>query len=98
MRTSSPSDRSLWLIGSSGKVLGARANPARWLPVPQRHPVTTLDALPAGTGKAFLVAGRKIAIFNAGGRLFAIGDECTHVGASLAEGTLDGTIVACPWR
>jgi nitrite reductase/ring-hydroxylating ferredoxin subunit len=45
-----------------------------------------------------MVAGKKIAIFNAGGRLFAIGDECPHVGGSLAEGTLDGNIVACPWH
>jgi 3-phenylpropionate/trans-cinnamate dioxygenase ferredoxin component len=64
----------------------------------QRHPVTTLDNLPPGAGKAFTVANRRIAFFNIDGRIFAIDDQCPHEGASLAEGTLDGTTVICPWH
>jgi nitrite reductase/ring-hydroxylating ferredoxin subunit len=37
-----------------------------------------------------------IAVFRIGGRLHAIRDECPHAGASLADGTLDGTIITCP--
>lgn len=64
----------------------------------QRHPVTTLENLPPGTGKAFMVVNRRLAFFNVDGRIFAIDDLCPHEGASLAEGTLDGTTVICPWH
>jgi len=66
--------------------------------MPQRHPVTTLDALPPGASKAFEVSGQTVALFNAGGKLFAIGDRCPHAGASLAEGTVNGACVTCPWH
>lgn len=42
------------------------------------------------------VDGTPVAVANVDGRLFAIGDECTHRGCSLAEGELTGTIVTCP--
>jgi nitrite reductase/ring-hydroxylating ferredoxin subunit len=66
--------------------------------MPQRHPVAPLSSLPPGTGKAFTVAGRQLALFNSGGRLFAIDNICPHEGAPLAEGSLEGTIVTCPWH
>jgi len=44
------------------------------------------------------VAGVEVAVFNVGGRLFALRDGCPHMGASLAEGTLDGTRVTCHWH
>jgi 3-phenylpropionate/trans-cinnamate dioxygenase ferredoxin component len=64
----------------------------------QRYLVTELKDLPPGTGKAFTIADRRIAFFNVDGRIFAIDDRCPHEGASLAEGTLDGTTVICPWH
>jgi nitrite reductase/ring-hydroxylating ferredoxin subunit len=66
--------------------------------MPQRHAVTTLADLPPGTSQAFTVAGRRLALFNAGGRILAIDDTCPHEGASLAEGTVEGTTVTCPWH
>ena len=45
---------------------------------------------------AFDVEGVRIAVANADGRYFAIGDTCTHEQCSLAaEGTLEGTVVTC---
>ena len=32
------------------------------------------------------------------GNYFAIDDTCTHSGASLSEGKLDGSIVTCDWH
>jgi nitrite reductase/ring-hydroxylating ferredoxin subunit len=64
----------------------------------QRHPVTSLADLPPGTGKAFTVAGRQLALFNADGRLFAVDNVCPHDGAPLAEGTVEGTTLTCPWH
>ena len=42
------------------------------------------------------VGGQKVALFNIDGSYHAIGDACTHVGASLSEGELDGKVVSCP--
>lgn len=42
-----------------------------------------------------------VALFDIGGRLFAIEDLCVRCGTSLADGTLEGTVVACrgcDWR
>lgn len=66
--------------------------------MPQRHHVTSLAELPPGTGKAFTVAGRELALFNAAGRIFAIDNLCPHAGAPLAEGSMAGTTITCPWH
>lgn len=40
--------------------------------------------------------GGSIVVLRIGARLHAIRDECPHAGASLADGTLEGTIITCP--
>ena len=42
------------------------------------------------------VEGTSVLVANVDGRLFAIGDMCTHRGCSLAEGELSGKVVTCP--
>jgi len=42
------------------------------------------------------VGGTKVTVARALGDLHAFDDTCTHLGCSLAEGKLDGTIVTCP--
>jgi nitrite reductase/ring-hydroxylating ferredoxin subunit len=42
------------------------------------------------------VDGHRVAVANVDGRLFAVGDSCTHRGCSLSEGDLSGTVVTCP--
>jgi 3-phenylpropionate/trans-cinnamate dioxygenase ferredoxin subunit len=37
-----------------------------------------------------------IALFHVGGKFYAIDDVCTHDGGPLAEGELDGFVIACP--
>ena len=54
-----------------------------------------VDQVPPGTGATVKVAGKDIAIFNVGGNVYAIGDSCTHAGASLGAGKLNGKIVTC---
>lgn len=66
--------------------------------MPQRLTLASTADIPPGSGKAFEVAGRKIALFNVGGQFHAIDDVCTHDGASLAEGSLEGTTITCPWH
>lgn len=50
----------------------------------------------AGTMHVFDVAGTKVNVANADGRLYCIDDRCTHLGCSLGKGKLNGTIVTCP--
>ena len=56
----------------------------------------TFDQLGDRELAAFDVSGTRIAIANVAGRFYAFGDTCTHQGCSLAEGTLEETIVTCP--
>lgn len=60
------------------------------------HKVAGVGEVAPGSGKAVDAGGLQIALFNAGGTFYAIGDACTHRGGSLSEGPLDGTIVTCP--
>ncbi len=52
----------------------------------------------SGGPRPLEVEGQTIALFNVGGSFYAIHGICTHVGAPLGEGTLDGEIVTCPWH
>lgn len=61
--------------------------------------VTTKSELPPGTGQAFVIGERLIAVFHlADGQFRAIDDACPHQGASLAEGYVEDGTVACPWH
>jgi nitrite reductase/ring-hydroxylating ferredoxin subunit len=44
------------------------------------------------------VKGEDAVIANVGGRIYAVADSCTHRGAPLHEGELEGTILTCPWH
>jgi nitrite reductase/ring-hydroxylating ferredoxin subunit len=57
----------------------------------------TKDIQPS-TMKAVEVAGEKICVANVEGKYYAIGNVCTHVGGPLAEGTLEGYEIECPWH
>jgi len=57
--------------------------------------VGSVEAVPSGEMRVFEVVGSRVNVTNAGGRLFAFDDTCTHMGCSLANGQLDGTVVTC---
>jgi glycine betaine catabolism B len=48
--------------------------------------------------KAIEAAGENICLINVEGKYYAIGNVCTHEGGPLAEGTLEGYEVECPWH
>lgn len=61
--------------------------------------VAKLDEVPEGTSKAFTIGQKTVAIFHQPGGVWnAIDDYCPHMGASLAEGTLQDGVVECPWH
>ena len=48
--------------------------------------------------KEVQVDGENICIVNVEGKYYAIGSICTHEGGPLADGTLEGYEVECPWH
>jgi nitrite reductase/ring-hydroxylating ferredoxin subunit len=60
--------------------------------------MATLDELPPGHAKEVEHGGRIYALFNVGGVISAIDGVCPHQGGPLAEGTLEGCTVTCPWH
>jgi 3-phenylpropionate/trans-cinnamate dioxygenase ferredoxin subunit len=59
--------------------------------------VCRLEELPEGEALRVELADRSpIAVFHTEGMVYAIDDACTHAGASLAEGWLEGSEIGCP--
>ena len=52
------------------------------------------------SGKMIMVStdGKDILVTNVDGNYYAMDDTCTHAGASLSEGSLDGSTVTCLWH
>ena len=46
--------------------------------------------------KVVAAGGRRLALCNVDGRLYAIDDVCTHDGGPLDQGELDGVEIECP--
>lgn len=54
--------------------------------------------MPPGKLNKVSVNGKEVLVVNLDGNYFAMDDTCTHSGASLSEGQLDGSTVTCPWH
>lgn len=54
--------------------------------------------LEPGKGLLVDVKGKQIALFNVEGQFFALDNTCTHRGGPLAQGSLSGHQVTCPWH
>jgi len=60
--------------------------------------VATVADIADGAGKTVEAAGKQIALFNVGGKFYAIDNACKHRGGPLGEGEVDGGMVTCPWH
>ena len=60
--------------------------------------VASVGDVPTGKGRQVTVGDRWVALFNIGGTHHAIDAICLHQGGPLAEGTLSGCVVTCPWH
>ncbi len=56
------------------------------------------NTLPVGELKAFKIKGHEILAVNVGDKIFCLDARCTHAGSPLAEGTLNGEVLTCPWH
>ncbi len=62
------------------------------------HTVARVEEIPEGQGRVFEVGRRLIAVFQDGGRFFAIDDACPHQGAPLSDGIVFDRSVTCTWH
>ena len=58
--------------------------------------IAKVSETPAGTISVHEVGDLRIALCNVNGRFYAIDDVCTHDGAPLDQGVLQGELVECP--
>lgn len=58
--------------------------------------VCPLVGLPPGSHALADLEGTPVAVFNLEGALYAIHDVCSHDGAEIADGRLDGDQIICP--
>lgn len=56
------------------------------------------DALDAGKIIEVIIGGTAIAVARVGESFYAISNKCPHADGPLGEGTLEGTIVSCPYH
>ena len=62
------------------------------------HRLAAAGEVASGSAREFTAGGRVIALFNVGGTFYALDGVCPHAGGPLGEGSLDGTLVTCPWH
>ncbi|MCH7495633.1 MAG: non-heme iron oxygenase ferredoxin subunit [Candidatus Marinimicrobia bacterium] len=61
-----------------------------------RERVGGINEIPVGSMHSFEINGKKIAVCNVSGLFHAIEDVCTHDGAPLDQGTIEGNLITCP--
>jgi len=42
------------------------------------------------------IDGKLVCLANVDGRVFAVDDDCPHIGGALSDGDLDGCVLTCP--
>ncbi|MBI2871017.1 MAG: Rieske 2Fe-2S domain-containing protein [Candidatus Omnitrophica bacterium] len=54
--------------------------------------------VPAGECRTVEVSGRQLGLFNVDGKIYCLDNTCPHQGGPLGEGSLEGSVVTCPWH
>ena len=60
--------------------------------------VATKPEIADQSGKLVEIGDKRIALFNLGGRFYALDDVCPHADGPLSEGSIEGEDVECPWH
>jgi len=68
----------------------------KWLNMSEWVEVADADGFAEGSNIVVNVDGTEIAVFNLGGEFYAIEDVCSHDGAEIASGQVEGDEIICP--
>ena len=60
--------------------------------------VCKLSEISEGSGKTLQCSGPVLALFNVGGKIYAMDNTCPHRGGPLGEGSVEDGLVTCPWH
>ena len=63
-----------------------------------QHPLPGAADVRPGQMKSFAVGEAEVLVCNVDGERYALHAKCTHYGAPLAKGALDGHRIICPWH
>lgn len=63
-----------------------------------RTEVATVAEIPPGEVRVVEPGGKALALANVDGTFYALDNTCLHRGGPLGEGTLEETILTCPWH
>lgn len=81
------------------KALKLKKEPPRDVTPPEGFEVVLhRDALEKGRIIEIIVGGTAIAVANVEGTFHAVSNQCPHADGPLGEGTLDGSVVTCPYH
>ena len=58
--------------------------------------IAPADQIPVGKRLFIEAAGKSIVLFNLAGKLFAIGDVCTHDNGPVGDGAIEENEIICP--
>jgi len=64
----------------------------------QLVPIGKVGEIAEGAMKLVNILGHSIILARVGDRYYAVANNCTHRGGNLSQGTLQGTVVTCPWH
>jgi nitrite reductase (NADH) small subunit len=64
----------------------------------ERIKIANAEEIAPGTVKVVQLPSKAIAVCNVGGAFYAVDNICPHRGALLGQGTLNGTVLTCPWH
>jgi 3-phenylpropionate/trans-cinnamate dioxygenase ferredoxin component len=54
--------------------------------------------LAIGELRSFKVRGHEVLAAHVEGKIYCLDSRCTHAGAPLSEGNLNGEVLTCPWH
>jgi nitrite reductase/ring-hydroxylating ferredoxin subunit/uncharacterized membrane protein len=87
-----------WLGGHLAYALGVGVDTTAFQKFPEEWTDAAAVAEVGDALSSVEVDGVPILLFRAGGNVVAMADRCSHRGAPLHEGELDGGCVTCPWH
>lgn len=68
------------------------------MPVGRLITVARAEEVPPGSARVVRAGDQELALFNVEGSFHATQAKCLHLGGPLVEGSLEGSVLSCPWH